>query len=225
MPRPMSATDRAYTETRTRIIEGDFAGGEVITEGQVSTMLGISRTPVREAFLRLQTEGFLQLYPKRGAVVVPASADEADSITEAREIIESFAMTKLLTENDAAPASLVEGLWDLVAQQERAVRNKDRLAFSAADTAFHMTIVECGHNPFLTALYSSLRDRHRRLARTAMAHVPRFATIVAEHHKLVDLMEKGDLDGCLSALRAHLRASRRDLGATVTPPPAAGQAP
>ena len=85
MTRPMSATDRAYHETRGRILDGELAGGDVITEGQVSTSLGISRTPVREAFLRLQAEGLLQLYPKRGAVVVPVSVEEATSVMEARE--------------------------------------------------------------------------------------------------------------------------------------------
>ncbi len=210
MNRQMSATDRAYQDTRARIIDGRLAGGDVITEGQVSTALGVSRTPVREAFLRLQAEGFLELYPKRGAVVVPISPDEATSLSEARELIETFAITKLLTENDRAPGTLVDELWDLVSEQTTHARARDLAAFTAAETNFHLAIVAAAQNTFLTGLFEALRDRQQRLAMTT----PRRVTvdldeIIAEHHKLVRLLEEGELDPALSAVRSHARASRR----------------
>ncbi|MBS1843766.1 MAG: GntR family transcriptional regulator [Actinobacteria bacterium] len=62
----MSAADRAYVHTKERILAGEYAQGRLIGEGEVSDAVGVSRTPVREAFLRLEAEGLLQLYPKRG---------------------------------------------------------------------------------------------------------------------------------------------------------------
>ena len=210
MNRQLSATDRAYQETRARIIDGRLAGGDVITEGQVSASLGVSRTPVREAFLRLQAEGFLELYPKRGAVVVPISPDEATSLSEARELIETFAITKLLTENDRAPGALVDELWNLVTEQSKHARSRNLAAFTVAETNFHLAIVAAAQNSFLTGLFEALRDRQQRLAMSSSSRPPfDLDDVIAEHQKLVRLLEEGELDPALSAVRSHARASRR----------------
>lgn len=213
MSRPMSATERAYNATRGKILDGALAGGDVITEGAVSTELGISRTPVREAFLRLQAEGLLQLYPKRGAVVVPVTAEEALSVGEAREIIESFAVTKLLSEHPEPPEALVDQLWEHLNRQRHAVRMNDRSAFVDADTDFHISIVEFSDNDFLVDLYRSLRDHQRRLSVHAGSLTPaNMESAYHEHVKLAGLLAEGELDGYLAFLRKHLREGRKRLG-------------
>lgn len=213
MTRPMSATDRAYHETRGRILDGELAGGDVITEGQVSTSLGISRTPVREAFLRLQAEGLLQLYPKRGAVVVPVSVEEATSVMEAREIIESFAATKLLTEQESLPRQLLDSLWDNLSQQQRYAHAGNNSSFVETNTRFHLLLVESCDNPFLVDLLRNLRDHQRRLGLASGKQdvVERMLAAHREHVALLERLERGDLDSYLSALRAHLRAGRARL--------------
>src|ERR671932_1608978 len=90
-----TATERAYGHTKSRVLDGTYAGGALITEGEVSEAVGVSRTPVREAFLRLQAEGLLRLYPKRGALVVPVSAQEIDDVMETRRMIERFDVDKV----------------------------------------------------------------------------------------------------------------------------------
>src|ERR687894_2602632 len=92
----MTRTEAAYTYTKQRVLDSTFAGGELITEGEVADALGISRTPVREAFLRLEGEGLLRLYPKRGALVVPVSAQEVDAVMETRLLVERFAFAKVV---------------------------------------------------------------------------------------------------------------------------------
>ncbi len=213
MTRAMSATDRAYHETRGRILDGVLAGGDVITEGQVSASLGISRTPVREAFLRLQAEGLLHLYPKRGAVVVPVSVEEATSVMEAREIIETFAATKLLTENESLPRWLLENLWENLAEQQITVHNGNGSAFNEVDTRFHLMLIQACENPFLADLLRNLRDHQRRLGLAAPRGdvSARLHASYREHVALVERLERGDLDAYLSALRAHLRSGRQRL--------------
>ena len=82
--RSPTAKDRALDYVKTQVLTGEFPGGELISEGDVATALGMSRTPVREAFLRLEAEGLLRLYPQRGALVVPVSPDEVRAVMEAR---------------------------------------------------------------------------------------------------------------------------------------------
>ena len=76
---------------KTQVLTGAFPGGELISEGEVAAALGMSRTPVREAFLRLEAEGLLRLYPQRGALVVQVSSEEARAVIEARLVLEQFA--------------------------------------------------------------------------------------------------------------------------------------
>src|SRR5687768_15118046 len=95
-PMKMTATNRAYAFTKDRVLDSTFAGGDFITEGEVADALGMSRTPVREAFLRLEGEGMLRLYPKRGALVVPVSVGEVEAVMETRMLVERFALDKVL---------------------------------------------------------------------------------------------------------------------------------
>ena len=69
-----SASDRAYAYVKSGILDGTHTGGQFFTEGEVAEAVGVSRTPVREALLRLEVEGLVRLYPKKGAMIVPVSA-------------------------------------------------------------------------------------------------------------------------------------------------------
>jgi DNA-binding GntR family transcriptional regulator len=213
--RALSATDRAYTETKRSILDGHLVGGDVITEGQISTLLGISRTPVREAFLRLQSEGLLQLYPKRGAVVVPVEPSEVFAVMEAREIIESFAITKLLTEHARVPRTVIESLWALVGEMTQALHAQDPQRFAIADAEFHQALVATSANPFLDQLAASLTERLWRFM-PRVGRAERLESAYREHIQLVEWIERGDLDATLAALRSHLRAGLMAL--TGRPP-------
>ena len=92
----VAAKDRALDYVKDRILTGAFPGGELISEGEVADALGMSRTPVREAFLRLEAEGLLRLYPQRGALVVPVSPQEVRAVMEARLVLDQFAAGKVI---------------------------------------------------------------------------------------------------------------------------------
>src|ERR1044071_5240332 len=106
----MTRTERAYAYTKQRVLDSTFAGGDLITEGEVADALGLSRTPVREAFLRLEGEGLLRLYPKRGAVGVPVSVGEVEAVIETRMLVERFALDKVLA---GGPAEALADALDL----------------------------------------------------------------------------------------------------------------
>src|SRR4051812_16538780 len=105
-----AVADRAYEHVRSRLLSGDYLGGELLTEGEIATDLGISRTPVREAFLRLQAEGFLRLYPKRGALVVPVRPGEGRHAMEARLLLERHALDVVAARGPDALRELGETL-------------------------------------------------------------------------------------------------------------------
>src|SRR3954471_6987080 len=98
----VAARDRALDYVKTRVLSGAFPGGELISEGEIADALGMSRTPVREAFLRLEADGLLRLYPQRGALVVQVSPEEVRAVMEARLVLEQFAAGKVVRLGAAA---------------------------------------------------------------------------------------------------------------------------
>src|SRR4051794_41718626 len=83
-----TAAQRAYAHVKQRLLDGRFPGGMLLSENALAQQLEISRTPIRQAFGQLEAEGLVELYPRRGALVVPISASEADDVHEARDLIE-----------------------------------------------------------------------------------------------------------------------------------------
>lgn len=206
-----SAADRAFAVVRGRIVSGEVPGGTMLSEGEVSDELGMSRTPVREAFLRLQAEGWMQLFPKRGALVRPIEPDELAEVVEARHLVETAAVRTVSTDTEAT-VDLVGRLRALVARQRTAAAAGDLDAFTLADVAFHQAIADAGRNSILTTFYRSLRDRqHRITARTVRAGADRVTVILEQHAALVDHVAERDPSAFDDALHAHLGEIRRGI--------------
>jgi DNA-binding GntR family transcriptional regulator len=201
-----SAKDRAYEFTKGRVLDSTFAGGDLITEGEVADALGMSRTPVREAFLRLESEGLLRLYPKRGALVVPVSIGEVDAVMETRMLVEHFALSKVLA--DGAAPEVADALTAAIAQQEEYAAAGDTDGFVAVDREFHKRFVAAAGNEIVAGVYESLRDRQQRMVITSLLRdAKRIESILVEHRAIADAIRDGDLDRAQSVLTDHLRGT------------------
>ena len=207
---PMSATERAYGHTKARVLDGTYAGGSLITEGEISEAVGVSRTPVREAFLRLQAEGLLRLYPKRGALVVPVSPAEINDVMETRGMIERFAVDKVIA--SGGHREVGDRLRDALGQQRRL--KKSPATFNEADREFHGLLVAATANQVIIDLYAALRDRQVRMGLTTLRRDPhRVDRILEEHAALADAITKGDRDGAFRCLTDHLHGTEQALRA------------
>ena len=187
---------------KERILSGTLAGGELISEGEVATELGTSRTPVREAFLRLETEGWMKLYPKRGALVVPIPSDEAEHVAYARYVVEAAAMRALTSADRTA---LTTTFASSIERQRELAAAGDLDHLAEADTDFHRSYVIAAGNPLLAGFYDSLRERQRRMNSVALRRGPvDVDRIIDQHVQLAALIENGDDDGFATALIDHL---------------------
>jgi DNA-binding GntR family transcriptional regulator len=204
MTRVEGAKDRAYAFTKQRVLDATYAGGELLTEGEVAEALGMSRTPVREAFLRLESEGLLRLYPKRGALVVPVSAREVEAVMETRALVEQFAVAKAIERS----ADVTGAMREAIARQEEHAGAGDLDGFVAADREFHTVLVAAAGNDILMSFYDSLRDRQQRMGIAALRREPRrLGQILDEHRGLTDAIEAGDVEATLALLEEHLRGT------------------
>jgi DNA-binding GntR family transcriptional regulator len=202
-----STSERAYQETKCRILSGEMRGGQLLSEVEVATQLGVSRTPVHEAFLRLAAEDLLDLLPRKGAIVVPVSPREATDVLEMRVALESAAVRRLCRSPRSLDPLLTE-LDHLVGQQRHVATAGDVEQFVPADDAFHRCIVDTAGNPIAQRFYGSLGDRQRRMMTDAVrADSRRLCLLVDEHVELVAAVAHRDPHAFETALLAHLEVT------------------
>ena len=177
----VSAAEHAYEATKQAIIRGDLAPGTMTSELLVCQRLGLSRTPVHDAFLRLAAEGLLSMESRKGAVVRPMSPSEARDVLEMREAVEAMAATRVIA--DGADAELAVALEDLLGVQERAAGSGDLETFVEADDAFHARVVVASGNAIAVYFTGFLRDRQQRLRHQLLRVRPEHLVAVMEQHR------------------------------------------
>ncbi|WP_345314087.1 GntR family transcriptional regulator [Gordonia alkaliphila] len=200
MSKTYSAADRVYSEVKELILSCELPGGELISEGEIAERCEVSRTPVREAFLRLSAEGWMRLYPKRGALIVPVGERESREVLEARLLVECHAVRGVV-ERPEALAALVDALRANLAAHQGAAGDE----FTRIDTEFHQLIVDAGRNSLLEGFYTSLAERRRRMTAASVHRDPDVsARIRADHAGLLEAIADGDADRFDALLHAHL---------------------
>ena len=201
------AKARAYDYTKRRVLDSTFPGGSMLSEGEVADALGMSRTPVREAFLQLESEGLLRLYPKRGALVVPVSTADVVGVVEARSLVEQFALEKVIERG----LDLAEQLEAAIAVQEDLAARRDAEGFADADREFHRILVGATGNAVLLGFYDSLRDRQRRMISLSLSRDPnRTGDVIAQHRELADAIAARDAPAAREVLERHLSRHVRE---------------
>ena len=197
-----SASDRAYEWIGAAILSGELMEGQFLDEVAVAKAVGTSRTPVREAFHRLQAERYVELVPRRGAQVRVVNATELREIYQARFLIEADAAVKICARRRGSPPN-AENLIDAMEAAGRCAQWND---MAQLDQHFHSSIVHYSGNAVLAEMYDSLRPRQVRLAVRTISKLPeRLPAIEREHRELVAALDAHDGDRCVSVLDAHLR--------------------
>lgn len=209
LARGQSASDRAYEWTRDRILDGTFVTGGMISEGEISGLVGVSRTPVREAFVRLASEGVLELFPKRGAFVVPVTPAEMRDVIEARFLTEQWAVR--VVSRSPSRAETVRALDECIVEMTATTVPHDPLRYYQADRRFHQTIVAAAQNVQVADFYRSLRDRQFRMGvAQGLVRRPTEQTHT-EHQGIRTAIADGDAERAQALVAAHIRLNRDAL--------------
>ncbi|MGW4539190.1 GntR family transcriptional regulator [Streptomyces chartreusis] len=195
------AADRVYTHVKQGVLDRRYEGGTLLTEGELAEAVGVSRTPVREALLRLEVEGLIKLYPKKGALVLPVSAQEIKDVVETRILVEEHAARKAVP----APPGLIARLEELLARQKEQAAAGDLAAAAVTDRCFHAEIVRSGGNEILSRLYDQLRDRQLRMGVAVMySHPDRIAKTLVEHEEILQALRSGDTEAAVGLVHRHI---------------------
>lgn len=193
-----SLTQQAYSKLKERIMTGKFSVGEHYLEPEIAEMLGISRTPAREALIRLSQEGLIDLKPRRGVLVKPIFVHDLKEIYEVLTSLESTAVW--LAAKRRIAGKDMRRLKSAVDEMDEALERDDLDAWAAADVKFHMLLVELGNNNRIRQLVKTYFDQAHRVRMLTLKLRPKPVDSNKDHRAVVEMIEK---DKAEEARRIH----------------------
>lgn len=199
-----TAAERAHAELKRRIMNAELAPNEQRLEAELAAELGMSRTPLREACVRLEADGLVEIVPRRGIRVVPISAKDMSEVYELLAVLEAHA-AQMAAERGLDDAAL-RPLDDAVSDMEMSIERGDLDGWAAADDRFHLELVIASGNRHLAATATSFADRVRRARLVTLRLRPIPKESVADHADLVFKIQSGQ---GTSAHDSHLKHRRR----------------
>ncbi len=204
-----SLVDAAYQTMRAKILDNEWAPGHRALEQELALELGVSRTPVREALIRLAQEGLVEVVPRHGMRVLPVSAADMNEIYQLLGSLEATAAEMVAqrkpTARDIAPLETASRAMDA------ALKAGNLDAWAQADERFHRYLVELCGNRLLAATVYNFWDRAHRARMFTLRLRPMPVHSTREHTDLVRAIRKGDAAAAREIHQAHRERGRLEL--------------
>lgn len=214
---------RIYRELKRSILEGDFAPGELLPEDLLTEVTGASRTPVREALMRLQGDGLVKIVPRRGARILEMDPEELNQLVEARILLETAFFDRAVKNISLKKVKKIKDDMASILAEMKSVETtspfwaKKRLEYSKLDFGFHRTLVEASNNGFLLRYYDMLLDRVKVYSHHTVIKYPvYFLESAKEHENILDAMLSGQNENAVKLIEGHIKhLNHRLAGASV----------
>lgn len=203
---------RVVGALRDEIVSMALKPGDVISESDIAARYGVSRQPVREAFIRLAQQGLLLIRPKRATVVKKISPEGVRQSRFIRESIE-VEIVRRVAGNPGPEAAAV--LQELIADQEQASAAKDSRRFHLADELFHRTLARLAGVEYAWQLIDDHKMQLDRVRYLTLG-VSSAQVAIGEHKIIAAAVAKGDVAGAEAAMRGHLGRAELLLTQTIS---------
>ena len=214
LARPRSLTEMVITEIRELIVSGRLVLGEQLSESALAEQLGVSRTPVREAFLRLETERLVEVRPQRGTFVFQYGMPELRDICELREVLETGALRIALSRNRAQLIARLEAETNAA----EAARVVEPGPYQEFDRSFHDVLVKASANEELIEAYERISGRVRTIRYRLTRSRRQIAGSQRGHREIVNALKEGRDADAVKRLGKHVYNAyemfRREIEAT-----------
>lgn len=201
-PVKIRLADEVYQQIFDAITRGDIAPGERIVQEKLGQELQVSRTPVREALLRLEQEGVLTIVGRSGFEIRQLGDDEVRDIYQSREAIEGYSM-RLLTES--ADKAVVKRIETLIKKEEN-LKSRTVRSYFNANRNIHRAIVEATGNRYLLEMFDGIWNRSLSFQLFAEIGNIDLAKSLGEHTKLCKAIRTGDANHAVATMREHISA-------------------
>jgi len=201
-----SLVENAYVALKAAILSNTFPPGYQAAESDVASQLGMSRTPVHEAAIRLQAEGLVEVQPRKGILVCAISSADIREIYELTMAFEGMAADVLARQARSATKDLVlDRLEAETCSMEAALRKGDLDRWAAADDQFHRLLTgECGNNR-LARMAGTIRDQTHRTRLLTVRLRPKPVNAAVEHRAIIEAIRIGDIRAAAENAAEHRR--------------------
>ena len=203
----IKAPEAVYQQLKTDIFEFRLLPGARFSENEVAARARVSRTPVREALLRLQREGFLDVLPKSGWMVRPLDFDRFEHLYDARIVLELDAVRKLCSGDPQERLAPLKKAWLVPPKQ----RLSDWIAVAQLDEAFHATLVGAAGNPELARMHTDVTERIRIVRRLDFTQAERVRYTYEEHAAILRAILARKPQQATLLLRSHIEQSKLEV--------------
>jgi DNA-binding GntR family transcriptional regulator len=202
-----SLAGSAAEQIRRKIVDGALEPGQALSENALAAELGVSKTPIREALLRLEAEGLVQILPQRGTFVFPLSGVDAHALGEFRCMLEVEALRLAMQRDTPALAAAMKAI---VAKMRLARTHAESLTYRALDDALHRAIIAHAHNPYLTNSYENIALLVQTLRNRLQLNVRVHEQSLKDHKALARFVAKGQFDKAVGLLKSHIAKTPDD---------------
>lgn len=201
--RQKTLTEQAADTIRARIVEGQFELGEALSDIALADELGVSKTPIREAFLLLKNEGLIEFLPKQGTFVFRMTMDELRQLWELREVLELNSLRLAMRDGGQV---LMRSLTPIIERMRKATNERDPLLFRRCDAEFHGAIIAGCDNEFIQSAYNTIALRVQVLRNRVSQDAHNWRSL-DEHVAVLDQIRTGDIEAAVASLFKHIRGA------------------
>lgn len=199
-----AVSDAVYATIREAIVTGVLAPGSRLAEEDLAGQFAVSRTPVREAVLRLEAERLATRAPRRGLIVARVTTEEILDVYVVRQTIDGLAAR--LAAESARPADLI-ALGAISDRFAAAASAEDAQSMATINLELHEAICRIGRNELLLFFLQQIHDRVRRFPGTTFVHPGRPRSAVEEHREVLEAIRSRDADQAEALARRHMAAA------------------
>ena len=206
-----SLVDEAYRALKTAIRDNVYPPGHQAAEPEIARQLGMSRTPVHEAIIRLQEEGLVQVLSRRGILICPISPADIGEIYDVLIAVEGVAAGRLCRLPQPELETAVAALEQATAAMGEALDDGELATWAAADERFHQLLTDRCGNQRLARIAATVMDQAHRSRLFTLHLRPKPIASAVEHHAITDAVHRRDPDATEAAARLHRMRARDAL--------------
>jgi len=206
--RTKSLKEKAYDILKDLILTGRLEQGRLHNEKRLAEVLGVSRTPVREALLELSREGMVSFVPSKGVKVRKITVTQVQEVFELRRIIEGYIIKTIAKGLTPADLSKIE---KIISKQERLASRDEEVAFIETDKEFHLFMASKMGNQQIQTILQNLRDQIHLMGIRAIKDQSRSLQVLKEHHRIFAALKKRDAKKAHDELMRHLDNTEKIL--------------
>lgn len=205
---PLRLPQRAYTIIRHAIRNLVLPPGKTILEREVAETLGMSRTPVREALVRLEMDDVLELIPRRGFYVAEIEIDDLNDIYQMNAALDGLAI-------EIAASNIydkeIDSLEEIVSQQEKMIEDGRIKEWAKSDDEFHYRIIELSQNDSLNKVLDIYSDKLFRARLYTIDYRPTPKQSILEHKAMISCLRAQDGKAARNVMESHRQRAHKEI--------------